>query len=597
MKGKKWIALILCLAMAFGCLAGCGSGDGPSSGTAGSSAAEEVKESGAESAAASTESSAASTESPSEESQAEEEIVPGQLPLADPAEGKTLTIGVYQYPTTEDFATNAYTLWLEEQTGIHLEFVPFDLDEAPTQLSLMMAGHEKLPDIITAGIPDIMTLFEYGEDGYLVDLNPYIDKYGYYMLETFHDVTNEKDREVILSNGYDPNDGALYGFPHYVGPSMDSIGTIAYINKTWLDKLGADIPTTPEELYDVMKRFATEDPNGNGQADEIPMLGYVNGWRADIAEFLVNSFVYASDTYIFNVDDNGKLWDPYDTDEYREAMKYLNRIYTEGMLSPLFYTITTGSEMQSLVTPPDGVSLVGVLAAHPALCCVTDSENFKDYVALPPLKDCTGRGGYAVWRNNSFDYTTAAITTDCEDPDLAFRFMDFTYMLEAELRERHGVLGEDWDWAKEGATDFKGDPAYIDVIDASVFGSQNNKCWHYHFANIYDATMNNYAYTDDGSWNSIVNAGFAGIWKAYKEAPVPKNVLPNLVYTPEESEKTAEYQTNIGGYIEEARAMFASGVMDPNSDADWEAYVSNLKQLGIEDYMAIAQQAYDRMAG
>jgi hypothetical protein len=55
-----------------------------------------------------------------------------------------------QHANTEDYATNDYTLWVEEQTGVNLEFVYFSADnaEAMTQLNLMVAGNEELPDVL-----------------------------------------------------------------------------------------------------------------------------------------------------------------------------------------------------------------------------------------------------------------------------------------------------------------------------------------------------------------------------------------------------------------------------------------------------------------
>ena len=41
------------------------------------------------------------------------------------------------------------------------------------------------------------------------------------------------------------------------------------INKTWLDKLGLEVPKTWDDLRKVMEAFKTQDPNGNGEADEI----------------------------------------------------------------------------------------------------------------------------------------------------------------------------------------------------------------------------------------------------------------------------------------------------------------------------------------
>lgn len=94
-----------------------------------------------------------------------------------------------------------------------------------------------------------------------------------------------------------------------------------------------------DELYEVLKKFATEDHNGNGKADEIPLVGIDVNYRSDVVEFLVNAFVYCNDTNVFNVTD-GKVWVPYTTDEYRQALIYLNKLYSEGLLSPLFYTIS-----------------------------------------------------------------------------------------------------------------------------------------------------------------------------------------------------------------------------------------------------------------
>ena len=43
------------------------------------------------------------------------------------------------------------------------------------------------------------------------------------------------------------------------------------MNSDWLETLGLEQPTTPEELRTVLEAFKTQDPNGNGKADEIPL--------------------------------------------------------------------------------------------------------------------------------------------------------------------------------------------------------------------------------------------------------------------------------------------------------------------------------------
>ena len=50
-----------------------------------------------------------------------------------------------------------------------------------------------------------------------------------------------------------------------------------FINKTWLDNLGLEVPTTLGELKDVLIAFRDNDANGNGDTtDEIPLD--FNGW-------------------------------------------------------------------------------------------------------------------------------------------------------------------------------------------------------------------------------------------------------------------------------------------------------------------------------
>ena len=56
----------------------------------------------------------------------------------------------------------------------------------------------------------------------------------------------------------------------------------------------------------------------------------------------------------------------------------------------------------------------------------------------------------------------------------------------------------------------------------------------------------------------------------------------------------SENQKLLLQYVEEARALFVTGTMDPTSDADWQTYLSNLEAQGMNELLAAAQSAYDR---
>ena len=48
-------------------------------------------------------------------------------------------------------------------------------------------------------------------------------------------------------------------------------------------------------------------------------------------------------------------------------------------------------------------------------------------------------------------------------------------------------------------------------------------------------------------------------------------------------------------YIKDRRAQFCTGTMDPRNDAQWQEYLDGLKTLRYDEWVEIAQAAYDRM--
>ena len=583
---KKRIALFLAIALVAAGITGCSDSSAKAEPETEAAKTEAVQ-------AATTAAATAAAAAESEEKTGLSEL--GELPIVKDG-SKTLTIGLMQNSLTEDYETNEYTKWLEEQTGIDLTFKYFssNLDEAVTQLNLMIAGGEKLPDILygMAGFEKSL-MYELGEDGYFVDLKDYFDKYGYYFWENYKEI-NDIDKDLIFQYGTDPSNGAFYAFPRYMETNCDAVPAMSVINTAWLEKVGAEVPSTVEELKAVLEKFASEDPNGNGQQDELPMMGFDGGYRTEIIQYVINAFVYCNKDNVFNVTD-GKVWNPYTTDEYRQALIYLNDLYKEGLISPMYYTISEDSELKTLMSPVDGTSIVGIAGSHPSLHFELDNPTLYEYSPLYPLKGATNLGGYAALGSAEFAYVNF-ITTDCEDPELAFRFLDFMNSVDSFRRCRWGVFGEDWELSEPGATTAAGIAAPVKVIDASIFGSQNNKCWHNAGApGVLTNSMWSNQFVDDGSWASSRSKLAWGVYAKYLEAGQPEDVIYNLIYTSEEQELVSDVSVQIKDFIAEQQALFVSGEMNPSNDADWETYLANLQAQNMDEWLKVAQGAYDRM--
>ena len=290
---KKIIAMLLALVMVLGCLTACG--QTPPEETKANTPPPETTEFVA----------------PTQSTEPKEEL--GKLPLTE--EDVTLTIGIMQHPRVENFDTNDFTVYIEENTGINLEFKYYanDMSESVTQLNLEIAGNEELPDILWGftGIDNAL-MYELGDDGYFVDLKDYFSESAYWFWEEYQ-YLSETEQQEIFQYGTSPATGAFYGFPKFSAAGGDAPNSRPAINTKWLEAVGAEMPTTVDELYEVLKKFATMDPNGNGKADEIPLLGATQGYRTDTVQWIINAYVFCMDEYFFNATD-GKLWVPYTTD-------------------------------------------------------------------------------------------------------------------------------------------------------------------------------------------------------------------------------------------------------------------------------------------
>ena len=152
--------------------------------------------------------------------------------------------------------------------------------------------------------------------------------------------------------------------------------------------------------------------------------------------------------------EDGKLSAPFVTDAYREGLHYINKLVKEGLISELSYS-QTDAEMRSIMQAPnDQDSLVGVLAGHSSPMFGTDVRRTLDYIGLPSLAGHDGTKwaplGTQLGAYNTF------ITADCENPELAYRFIDACNKLGLSIAIRFGVGGQNFEYVDGGPSRYSG---------------------------------------------------------------------------------------------------------------------------------------------
>lgn len=216
----------------------------------GSGSTSTTVESGGEaaSAAESTAESAASTESAAAESET--------------GGGITMVCALRDGEYSPD-ETQLY-LELEEQTGIDISWETYPQSAWPEKKSLLIASND-LPDAFFGnGVLTSDEVVKYGSEGILIPLEDYITE------ENTPNLWKIFQEYPEYKSAITAPDGHIYSLMSFEDGYMVTTNNPIYINKAWLEAVGMDAPTTTEEFREVLRAFKEQDPNGNGQADEIP---------------------------------------------------------------------------------------------------------------------------------------------------------------------------------------------------------------------------------------------------------------------------------------------------------------------------------------
>ncbi len=217
---------------------------------------------------------------------------------------------------------------LEEKTGIHIDWQNYTWDQFAEKRNLAIASGE-LPDAIFDAALSDYDLLKLAKEGTIIPVEDLIEQH----MPNFKQVLEQAPeyRAMITAP-----DGHIYSFPwiEELGSGKESIHSVddfPWINVEWLDKLGLKMPTTTEELKQVLIAFKTQDPNGNGKADEIPMSFISNSGGEDV-KFLFGSFGLGDNWDHTIVTNEGKVVFAPADNGYKEGVKYLHDLFKEGLI-------------------------------------------------------------------------------------------------------------------------------------------------------------------------------------------------------------------------------------------------------------------------
>ncbi len=477
------------------------------------------------------------------------------LPIVDPG---TFTFSIFaddSSDTGEFYMLNEF----KEQTGVEIDLRIYPYETATERLTLDLNTGDHA-DLIGGWTLNDSRILTYGVQQQI--FIPLQDLFAEWApnIDAVLDMEGVRDRMTAP-------DGNIYAIPYATGDT--TVGYSPYINERWLEEVGMDMPTTTDEFADVLRAFKNEDANGNGDAnDEIPFstdpnnknIQSMTGWfglpmnRQGIG-LLNGEVVYGG---ISNT--------------YREFLQWFNGLNNEGLIDVELYTQDSSTWEGKGNNDLYGVSIAYGSSEFSGLAQTTEKSEFG---ALPVLN--TDDGGTWLRDTNGFSVyrTQAVITNNASNPEVIARWYDNVFELENGIGINRGPVG---------VVVFEENGEYRS-IDTSTLDeeTQEKVSW----GNLWPQSLPKYLpvgfeFIEE---NPVFNEKKA--MEELYEDHLTEDIVPSFWVDLDKIDRYADINTALIDYFEQQQALFVTGELDVNNDADWNSYVDGLKSLGLEEWLEI----------
>ena len=487
---------------------------------------------------------------------------------------------VYTSPGYTPLAESYGSQYIRDTFGLELEILPVDI--ATTESWNIFWASDGYADIIVPyGLTEALAIVD--EDICRTIDYEIIKEYAP-RLHTLLMSVYGTEEEIIKNLTYK---GDIYCIPYFA--VTNGISWVSAIRNDWLKAVGLEVPTTIDELTEVMRAFTEDDPDGNGVKDTYGVNSIQYGL------FNVAASFGTSEALAFWLSDDGSdITTNATSEEYRTFLRQVAEWYAAGYIDPEFITDVSD---RAAVRSKFASGKMGIYCDNPwwfeqergasgplQMLCDTDpnvdlATGFSIFGGLqngdvePAVNSNFGdiKGQASIYFG--YDCPDETVIKVLQMVNQCVVMYDGTEEDRACMKTKaemdSGVEGVDWTWSEDGTQ-----TVVLTEMTAEVQQSMGIR--------MFPVASNMNLARFEGRDDEFVIKAYEismGLNKIYRTNNFSKPAL---------SAEGSDMYDMVSSYFIEARNKFITGEM--SLDADWDAYVDQIEAYGlskiIDEYKA-----------
>lgn len=497
-----------------------------------------------------------------------------QLPLTDEKQELSVWL-IYSGTIMTDLNEIEGVKAMEENTNVHINWIPNEQNTVQEKYGILISSGE-YPDIIYSmpypggyakGIAD---------DVIYADMDSMIRNY----MPNYMALINSSDEARREATS---DDGKMQVVRIIVGTDKTAQSEGTYMGLGYradlLEKLGKDVPTTVDEWHDVLvaaKEYGIEAPFNLDTNGGSP-ISLAWGINTDAMGYMLQ---LNGDTITCGAAEDG----------FEGYLNTMRQWYSEGLINPNFTSFNFYLDTPPSVNANQSLLYSRILSAftgnnYARFRMVTDQpDEFIQAIPAPLLKE----GDKPIQcANRIIAKEGIYISTSCQNPELAAKWLDYQYSEEGSYLNWYGIEGETYDLDADGIPQFK------EIVFKNDSGLSTNDF------------LSKYALNWGKSWLGKHNVSAS--WKVSTTAAGGQNqeldsvaiwsepetnifLTQSITLTEEEGDEANAKITALYTMMTEYTVNYIIG----QEDKTYQQFREELFQYGMQDVIDIYQAAYER---